>query len=70
MGPITYTKARITSLLDPKNPKYEKCHQANIRAAIGFYETGYETNSFVNERESILCQRPVWIEASVMLNAF
>lgn len=30
----------LTSSFDPKLTKYEKCHQANIKVAIGFYETG------------------------------
>lgn len=49
MGPssanpyIPDLKARIsllTPLLDPKNPNV--CPQASIKAAIGFYDTGYD----------------------------
>lgn len=79
--PIPYvpdTKERIiflTSLLDIKNPKYEKCHQANIKAAIGFYETGFDgiaTIYIVDGRkvnslkEALLNKEPVWIEVGAM----
>lgn len=62
------TKERITlpkSLLNPKNPKHEKCHQANIKLAIRFYETGFSGITTIL-KESLLNKEPVWIEVNTI----
>lgn len=79
--PIPYVpdiKERITlpkSLLDPKNPQYEKCYQANIQLAIGLYETGFDVITTIytvngkkvdSLKEALFNKEPVWIEVGTM----